>query len=214
MPQVDHSECSGGDTGGRDSKRLGHQHQGLQLHHEYSIAGSRQGLNEQRIESRKRVPLLMLGPLKFDHPQQPPPCSHTRRLSLPQTIGQANQVCKTFQVCHNSQGLAYTSVDIFAAMEPLFEQLQLSPINDYVNLVELDDCLPGGCCCSTPVEVQLTLPLQPGETAEKLMKLVGSYIEEKLPKAISNVVCIGQLRDAQCVAAGAPLIAEARRRLM
>lgn len=123
-----------------------------------------------------------------------------------------SHVCKTFRLCHNSPGLAFTSVDVFAALEPLFSRLQLAPINDYVNLVELDDCLRDGCCCSTPVEVQLTLPM-PAGAADVIISQVEEYLVKKLPEAISNVVCIGKLEDAQC-AASTPMVAESRRRLV
>ena len=119
-------------------------------------------------------------------------------------------MCKSFTLCHNSHGLAWTSVDVFSALEPLFEELQLKgEINDYVDVVALPGaCAKPGCCCSTPVEVQLSLPYAPGSSLDMLVDTVASFVRDSVPSAMRDVVCVGDLKDVACAAEEAAAVAE------
>lgn len=141
-------------------------------------------------------------------PRPPPP----PRLADPQAAGAS---CLTFSVCHESQGLAFTSVALFTALEPLFDQLGLGgySVNDYVTVRELDSgCLAGGCCCSTPVEVQLALPAAAGRGRQQAARLAAGFVADRLPRGMAGAKCTASVKASECAAA--PAVPDARRRLM
>lgn len=133
----------------------------------------------------------------------PSPCSGFIRAPA------ANTVCKSFRLCHNSRGLAWTSIEVFTALEPLFDQLKLSPMSDFVDVVAAPSV--EGCSCSTPVEVQLSFPVAPGSPAELLVNTVAAFIEQQLPK-MGDAICVTPLETVPC-ANRAAVVAESRRRL-
>jgi hypothetical protein len=133
-------------------------------------------------------------------------------------------ICRSLRLCHHSRGLAYTSIDVFAALEPLFDRLALRPVNDYVSIAAASGgpgCIRGGCCCSEPVEVRLSLPAPAGaEAAQLLEREVAAYVVKELPRALGGAAaCFGQLRGAPCAAAAIEIapaaeVAPRRRALM
>lgn len=138
------------------------------------------------------------------------PVHAARRLVLPPQ----NRVCKSFQLCHNSQGVAWTSIEVFSALEPLFQELQLpGELNDYVDVVALDGFADLGCACSTPVEVQLSLPLHAGGNADVLLDAVSAFVAQGMTSAMSSVICTTPLKGVQCQTED-PVLIQQRRRLL
>jgi hypothetical protein len=119
------------------------------------------------------------------------------------TVGQHHQgptttLCRSLNLCHNSKGFAYSSVQVFSALEGLLNQLQLSPANDYVQLTQLNGCINEQCCCSTPIQINLSLPLHGKDAAaeaDRLLQQTRHYLEQQLPHAIDGLVCVGQLEE-------------------
>jgi hypothetical protein len=112
--------------------------------------------------------------------------------------GSSTTLCRTIRICHNSKGFAYSSIQIFSALEGLLSELQLSPANNYVQLTQLNGCISEQCCCSTPVQIQLSLPVQGDDAeadADRLLQLTRRYLEKQLPRAIDGLVCLGQMED-------------------
>lgn len=124
-------------------------------------------------------------------------------------FGPSGTVCHSFQLCHNSAGLAYTSVDLFAALEPLFTDLGLGAVNEYVDVSPMQSSA-AGCSCTTPVNVHLTIPVPMGETASSISRQVLLFLEKELPVALSHVACQGEVQPVPCSQKD---IAVARRRL-
>jgi hypothetical protein len=118
-------------------------------------------------------------------------------------VGQHHQaatstLCRTIRICHNSRGFAYSSVQVFSALEGLLSQLQLSPANDYVQLKQLNGCVSEQCCCSMPIQIQLNLPVHGKDAAaeaDRLLQLTGRYLEQQMPRVIDGLVCVGQLEE-------------------
>lgn len=79
-------------------------------------------------------------------------------------------------------------------MEGLFIQLQVSPATDYVEIEQLNDCITEQCCCNTPVQITIRLPVTAGSRPE-LHSLLQQYLEVQLPQALDGVVCKGQVED-------------------
>jgi hypothetical protein len=106
------------------------------------------------------------------------------------SIGSGPRACRSFKLCHNSKGLAWTTVQVFTAMEPLMRQLKLEAATDVVEVLPVKGCLSSGCCCSTPVEVRVSLPVhKDAKTAAQQLTLVSDFIQFKLARALKNTVC-------------------------
>lgn len=101
-------------------------------------------------------------------------------------------------------------------MEGLALQLNLRPIRDFVQIIQQKEvnqegCIKEGCCCSSPIEVQISIPRDPagGEAADLLnLAILAEYVEHRLPTAPSGVTCMGQLQECK------QLISEERRKLL
>lgn len=80
-------------------------------------------------------------------------------------------------------------------MEPLLTKLQLEPATDYVEVIPLQGCLSSGCCCSSPVEVRLSLPVhQDKRTAAAELASVKEFLQFRLPRELKDTACTnGQL---------------------
>lgn len=123
----------------------------------------------------------------------------SRRLILPGLREQdtSDRVCRSFKICHNSKGAAWTTVQLFSALEPLLHQLKLEPATDYVEVRPLQGCLSSGCCCSTPVEVRFSLPVHRNKrTSAAELAAVTDYLQFKLPRELKGTACTaGMLGD-------------------
>jgi hypothetical protein len=114
-------------------------------------------------------------------------------------------LCRTIRICHNSKAFAYTSAQVFSALEGLLSQLQLSPANDYVQLTQLSGCISEQCCCSAPTLIQLHLPVRGDYVIaeeQRLLQLARRYLEQQLPQAIDGLACVGQMEECAANAVG------------
>jgi len=108
--------------------------------------------------------------------------------------------CRTFRMCHNSKGVAYSSVEVFQALEPLFEELQLSPLTDYVDIVQLPGrCTSTGCCCSTPLEVTIRLPADIPLSNKWWDDVVAEYVADTMEILVPGAVCVGDVEVSECI---------------
>lgn len=100
------------------------------------------------------------------------------------------RACRSFKICHNSKGAAWTTVQLFSALEPLLSELQLEPATDYVEVTPLQGCLASGCCCSTPVEVKFSLPV-PGDQHKAAAQVAAltHFLKHKLPRELQGTAC-------------------------
>lgn len=101
-----------------------------------------------------------------------------------------NRMCRSFRICHNSKGAAWTTVQVFSALEPLLTQLKLDPATEYVEVKPLQGCLTSGCCCSTPVEVRFSLPIHRDKaTAAAELADVNQFLRFRLPRELQGTAC-------------------------
>ncbi|KAF8061905.1 CCB3 [Scenedesmus sp. PABB004] len=121
-----------------------------------------------------------------------------------------DQVCLTFQACHDGRGAAHTSLEIFASLEARLERLGVASPGDHITVTALtgQPCVSPRCCCASPVAVRLSLPLARGGSAAALVEAVLRFAEQELPQLLPGAVCVGDV--AEC---DAP-IATARRHLL
>ena len=116
----------------------------------------------------------------------------SRRLKLPGLKQQdsTRRECVSFKICHNSKGPAWTTVQLFSALEPLLNKLQLEPATEYVEVTPLHGCLSSGCCCSSPVEVRVSLPVhQDKQTAAAELAGVKEFLQFRLPRELKGTAC-------------------------
>lgn len=138
-------------------------------------------------------------------------CHRCCRLTLPGLRNQdtADRVCRSFKICHNSKGTAWTTVQLFSALEPLLHQLKLEPATEYVEVQPLTGCLTSGCCCSTPVEVRFSLPVhRDRQTAADELAAVSEFLQFRLPREMKDTACTA------AVLGGCPPALAAERKLL
>jgi hypothetical protein len=100
------------------------------------------------------------------------------------------RVCRSFQICHNSKGAAWTTVQVFSALEPLLSKLKLEPATEFVEVTPLKGCITSGCCCSSPVEVKVSLPVHRNkQTAAAELAAVSEFLQFKLPGQLQGTSC-------------------------
>lgn len=117
-----------------------------------------------------------------------------------QLRGGPRETCRSFRVCHNSKGIAYTSVEVFQALEPLFEELQLSPMSQYVDIEEVPgQCTSSGCCCSTPVEVIIRLPAEVQTSNKYWSDIIAEYVADTMDILMPEAVCVADVEESECV---------------
>lgn len=90
---------------------------------------------------------------------------------------------------------------VFNALKGLGSQLQLSPIIEHIHISQRKEgCVKEGCCCSSPIEVQVSIPRDPtgGEAADLLnLAILDDYIGNIMPAQSGGVLCTGQLQECQ-----------------
>lgn len=141
-------------------------------------------------------PALSLAAKHLCSSLDPTYCPLLCRLALPGTSAALS--CKKVQLCHNSNGVAYTTMDLFSSLEPIFSTLGLGAVNEYVDVVALPPMAIHGCSCSTPVEVGFSLPASNGHTAASVGRMVEAFIEEHLAARMRNLACHSEVEEAQC----------------
>jgi hypothetical protein len=109
----------------------------------------------------------------------------------------ADRVCLSYKICHNSKGAAWSTVQLFSALEPLLSSLKLDPATEYVEVKPLQGCLSSGCCCSTPIEVRFSLPVhQDKQKAAAELAAVTDFLQFRLPLELKGTKCTaGALGD-------------------
>lgn len=123
-------------------------------------------------------------------------------------IEDRNTICRTVQICHDSRTNSGART-IFDAYHSLASKLQLKPLADFVHVSQQhkQTCIRNGCCCSSPVTVQVSIPLTGDEAADlKNLAILADF--DKLPKQLAGAFCSGQLKECY-----QPLSMERRRLL-
>lgn len=125
-------------------------------------------------------------------------------LSLPGvpkgTIGDDTRICRTLQLCHSSRTFALSTMAIFDAFESIAPQLQLYPLTEYIQVSQQGKhlCVRDSCCCSAPLEVQISIPINADhdESADLLhLAVLEDFVANKLPEQLAGAVCIGGLQE-------------------
>lgn len=102
-------------------------------------------------------------------------------------------MCRSIKICHNSKGAAWTTVQVFSALEPLLTKLRLEPATESVEVKPLQGCLSSGCCCSTPVELRFSLPVHDKTAAALELAAVTEFLQFRLPRELQGTACTSGL---------------------
>jgi len=120
-------------------------------------------------------------------------------------------VCRAFKVCSAPDGVAWTSVQLFGALDKLVQDLALpGAAADYADVKEAASSVCACAAGSQMLEVKLSLPVPAHLTAPLVAEAVDSFAADDAASAVGHARCLSAPRAALCAAqAGAALQADA-----
>ncbi len=126
---------------------------------------------------------------------QSPMCVKPKAAAAPQ-----GSICKKLTFCQDEPDLEAAKEQVTATLQPLFDLINL-PAGRFLEFELMGvSCLSEGCCCSTPLEVSLRLPVLEDTAVEDVTELVDSWVAENLrDPAESNSVCVNTRAVAKFV---------------
>jgi hypothetical protein len=115
-----------------------------------------------------------------------PMCVKPKGAAAPQ-----GSICKKLTFCQDEANLEAAKEQVTASLQPLFDLINL-PAGRFLEFEPLSlSCLSQGCCCSTPLEVTLRVPVLEDTAVEDVTELVDSWVSENLrDPAESNSICV------------------------
>lgn len=123
------------------------------------------------------------------------------------------QVCRSFKVCSAPDGAAYTSVQLFGALDKLVQDLGLpGAASEYADVKEVS---ASTCACaqgSPLLEVSLSLPVPAHLSAPLVAEAVDSFAADDAASAVGHARCLTAPRAALCAGSAADA-AQFRRKL-
>ncbi len=115
-----------------------------------------------------------------------PTCVKPKGAAAPQ-----GSVCKKLTFCQDDANLDAAKEQVTASLQPLFDLINL-PAGRFLEFEPLSlSCLSQGCCCSTPLEVTVRVPVLDDTAVEDVTEVVDSWVSENLrDPAASNSICV------------------------
>jgi hypothetical protein len=113
-------------------------------------------------------------------------------------------VCRSFKVCSAPDGAAYTSVQLFGALDKLVQDLGLP--GAAATYADVKEVAASTCACAqgTPLlEVSLSLPVPAHLSAPLVAEAVDSFAADDAASAVGHARCLSQPRAALCAGTAA-----------
>lgn len=114
-------------------------------------------------------------------------------------------VCKSFKVCDVSS--SWGVADAFDMLQPLLGTLHLSPANKFIEVsASSSKFVSESCSCSSPVEVNVKIPVYQQGMVDTISALVDSYMEKSVAPGLKALPQAGCWADASAeLAAKSPM---------